>query len=257
MSERSKDYFAQRTTNEMAQHIKVTDLTVQQQLAVTARMLALDGHESGLAGQISARAADSNTFWTLKLGLGFDEANPSDFIRVDDDLNTVEGDGMANPATRFHLWVYRERGDVNAIVHTHPPFTSALSMLEEPLIVAHMDQTPFFNDCAFLAEWPGVPIADDEGRIICEALQDKHTIILAHHGFLTATESVRESCYLAVLLERAARMQLRASAVGKIKPVPDDLAAEAGAFLRQPGIVNGTFEYYIRRTQRHFGDFVT
>jgi len=52
-------------------------------------------------------------------------------------------------------------------------------------------------------------------------------------------------------------MQLRASAVGKIKPVPDDLAAEAGAFLRQPGIVNGTFEYYIRRTQRHFGDFVT
>jgi L-fuculose-phosphate aldolase len=254
--DREKDYFNKRSSKEMAQHLKAREMTIQQQLAVTSRMLSMDGHEAGLAGQITARAEQPNTFWTLRFGLGFDEATPDDFIRVDEDLNTVEGDGMANPATRFHLWVYDSRKDVNSIVHTHPPFTSAMSMLEEPLIVAHMDQTPFHDDCAFLSEWPGLPIADDEGRIITEALGDKHAIILAHHGYLVAGETVAESCYLAVYLERAARMQLRAAAAGKIRPVPGDLAKEAGAYLRKHSIMNATFDYYRRQTELHFGKYL-
>jgi len=254
--DRDKEYFADRSAKEMAQQLKDRDLTVQQRLAVTARMLAMDGHEAGLAGQITARAEQPKTYWTLRFGLGFDEATPGDFIRVDDDLNTVEGQGMANPATRFHLWVYDGRPDVNSIVHTHPPFTSALTMLEEPLVIAHMDQTPFYNDCAFLKEWPGLPIADEEGRIITEALQDKHAIILAHHGYLVAGKSVQEACYLAVYLERAARMQLRASAAGDIRPVPAVLAEEAGAYLRKTSIVDATFSYYSRQTERHFGKYL-
>jgi L-fuculose-phosphate aldolase len=256
MEQRPKEYFDQRVTREMSQHLGGRDLSVTEQLAVTARKLSLDGHEAGLAGQITARAEVPGRYWTLPLGLGYDEATPSNFIQVDDDLNTVAGDGMANPATRFHTWVYRARTDVNSIVHTHPPYTSALSMLEEPLVIAHMDQTPLFDDCAFLAEWPGLPIADDEGRIITEALGGKHAIVLAHHGYLTAGGTVAETCYLAVYLERAARMQLRASAAGTIKPVPEDLAAEAGAFLRKASIVDGTFAYWTRQTERHFGTYL-
>ena len=41
-----------------------------------------------------------------------DEATPDDFIEVDQDLITLSGEGMANPATRFHLWVYKARADV-------------------------------------------------------------------------------------------------------------------------------------------------
>ncbi len=253
MSLRDKSYFDQRSTQEMARHLKAADLSIKQQLTVTARMMAMEGHEAGLAGQITARAEQPGTFWTLRFGLGFDEATPAEFIRVDGDLNTVEGEGMANPATRFHLWVYNARPDVNAIMHTHPPYISALSTLEEPLIVAHMDQTPFTDDCVFLKQWPGVPIADIEGKIISEALGDKSTIILAHHGYLTATATVAEGCYLSVYLERAVRMQLRAAAVGKIQPVPQDLAKEAGAYLRKASIVNATFAYFARQVSRHFG----
>jgi L-fuculose-phosphate aldolase len=53
----------------------------------------------------------------LRFGLGFDEATPVDFIEVNADLNTVKADGMANPATRFHLWVYEARPEVSAMVH--------------------------------------------------------------------------------------------------------------------------------------------
>src|SRR5205807_37628 len=120
---------------------------------------------------------------------------------VDDDLNPVRGTWtMANPATRFHLWVYRHRPDVRAIVHTHPPAASALCMLGEDLVVAHMDQTPFADDLAYLREWPGLPIGDGEGRAIADALGGKRSLLLASHGLLTAGRSVEEAVVLAVWL---------------------------------------------------------
>ena len=69
------------------------------------------------------------TYWMLSFGLGFDEAQASNMVLVDDDLNLLEGDGMVNPSNRFHLWIYRHRPDVNAIIHTHPPYCSALSIV--------------------------------------------------------------------------------------------------------------------------------
>ena len=67
-------------------------------LAYASQILAMTGQEAGLAGQISTRSERPNAYWTLRFGLGFDEATPGDFIEVDQDLTTLSGEGMANPA---------------------------------------------------------------------------------------------------------------------------------------------------------------
>ena len=104
----------------------------------------------------------------------------------------------------------------------------------------------FHDDCGYLAEWPGVPTSDDEGRLIANAIGDKRSILLSNHGYLTAGKSIEEATYLAVFFERAARMQLTAEAVGPIKPIAAAAAQEAHDFLIQPGIVNGTFDTWAR-----------
>ena len=250
MGSREKTYFDQRATREMAEHLKPADRPLKEKLRYACNILAMTGQEAGLAGQVSVRSDREGAYWTLRFGLGFDEARADDFIEVDGDLNTLSGKGMANPATRFHLWVYRARPDVQCILHTHSPYVCALAATAQPLVVAQMDMTPFHDDCAFLAEWPGVPIADQEGEIISAALGDKRAIILAHHGQLVAGCSVEEATYLAVYLERAARMQVRASRLGPLKPVPGDLAKEAHDYLLKPSIVNSTFDYWSRQVDR-------
>ena len=90
------------------------------------------GHGSGLAGQVTARGEKPGTMWTGRFGPDLEEFRSSNFLLVDEDLNVLEGEGMVNPANRFHLWIYRVRPDVNSIVHTHPPNVSALSMLGSP-----------------------------------------------------------------------------------------------------------------------------
>lgn len=247
---REKTYFDSRATQEMREHLRPVERNVCESLAYTCQILAATGQEAGLAGQISARSNTPGAYWTLRFGLGFDEATPDDFIEVGPDLETLSGTGMANPATRFHLWVYKARPDVNSIIHTHSPWVSALVAARQPLVIAQMDMTPFHNDCAFLGEWPGVPIADQEGVLISEALGDKRSIILAHHGYLTAGATVEEATYLSVYLERAARMQTRARVYGEIKPVPDHLAQEAHDYLLKPAIVKGTFDYWCRQVDK-------
>jgi L-fuculose-phosphate aldolase len=227
--------------------------TDRQKVAATCRALFDAGHDSGLAGQISARQAHG-TFLTQRLGLGFDEITDANLLLVDEDLNVLLGDGMANPANRFHSWIYRARPDVECIVHTHPLHAAALSMLEVPLQVAQMDVAPLYNDCAFLGEWPGVPVGNSEGAIISAALGQKRAMLLAHHGQLVVGSSIEEACTLAHLVERAAQLQLLAMAAGEIKPLPADLAKEAHDWTLLPKRVEANFDYYARRVLRRHPD---
>jgi len=223
-----------------------------------AWILADEGHESGLAGQLTARGPEPGTFWTLPLGLAFDEAEDEAWLLIDDTLAVRAGRGSygirePNPATRFHLWVYRARADVHAIVHTHPPAASALAAAEVPLIVAHMDATPLYDDIAFMPDWPGLPTADREGELIAAGLADKHAILLAHHGMLAAGRSVAEATFLGVFIERMARLQLDAAKVGGARPIDAGEALRARAFLRTDRIMNITFAAWARRAERRRG----
>ncbi len=220
-----------------------------------AWILADEGHESGLAGQLTARGPRADTFWTLPLGLAFEEAEERSWLLIDDALEVLDGDGShgirePNPATRFHLWVYRARADVRAIAHTHPPAASALAAAAVPLIVAHMDATPLFDDVAFLEDWPGLPTADREGELIAAGLGARHALLLAHHGLLTAGRSVQEAAFLAVFMERMARQQIDAAAVGGAKPIDAGEARRARDFLRSDRIMGLTFDAWARRAER-------
>ena len=224
-------------------------------LTRSAWILADEGHESGLAGQLTARGPRPETFWTLPLGLAFDEAEEASWLLIDDALEVLDGKGSygirePNPATRFHLWVYRSRPDVSSIVHTHPPAASALAAAGQPLIVAHMDATPLFDDTAFLPEWPGLPTADREGELISAGLAGKHALLLAHHGLLAAGRSVQEATFLAVFMERMARQQIDAAKVGGSKPIDAGEARRARDFLRTDRIMNLTFDAWSRRAER-------
>jgi len=240
-----KQDFIDRVNREMAQDLPALKGTTPELLATCCRILAAEGHESGLAGQVTARAEKPGTWWTLEFGYGFDEATTNRMVLVDEDLKPLSG-GRPNPGVRFHVWVYNKRPDVQAIVHTHAPHASALAATGTPLKTIHMDSA-MLHGTAHLPDWPGVPVADDEGRIISGALGSAKTILLANHGLLAAGASVEEATYLAVFFERAARMQLLAMAAGGFKEVKPELAEEARDFLLQPSIVRGTFAYWARK----------
>lgn len=260
MSERSDSEFFARGGEEIARHLDrdmnaslvASTFTPRQNLALACRILADEGHARTLAGQITVRADLAGTYWTTNFAAGLADTIAGSLVRVDSEMRLVEGAGMANPAVRFHLWIYAARPEVNCIVHTHPPYSSALSMTGKPLRVAHMDAMALYEDCALLERWPGVPLANEEGRLISEGLGPKRSVLLAHHGLLTTGSSLEEAVYLAVLFEQAAQLQVLAGLVGEIRDVPRDLALNARDFLLKESVIKGTFHYWARRVaQKH------
>jgi len=252
-----KDELIARAQAEMQRQFDTPQWTLRERLALTCRILFDGGHDSGLAGQITARADAPDRYFTQRLGLGFDEITASNLLLVDEDLRVQEGGGMPNPANRFHSWIYRARPDVNCIIHTHPLHVASLSMLEVPLEVSHMDNCPLYGDVAFLKNWPGVPVGNEEGEIISKALGSKRAILLSHHGMLIAAGSVEEACVLALQFERAARMQLLAMAAGKIQPIPPELGREAHDWILTPKRSQVGFSYYARRALRAHPDVLS
>lgn len=242
-----KATIVQRELGRIERDVPFEPLATRDAVAATCRILFAFGHDSGLSGQITARAEEPGTYWTQRLGLGFEEIRSDNLLLVDEHLQVLQGRGMPNPANRFHSWLYRARPDARCIVHTHSPHVSALSMLEVPLQVAHMDTCLLYDQCAFLPHWPGIPVGNEEGEIIASALGQKKAVLLAHHGLVVVGSSVEEACVLGVMFERAARLQLMAMAAGEIRPIEPALGREAQAWLSGTKRIGATFAYYARR----------
>jgi len=251
-----KAEFDARASAEMQEHLLKPAWNIRQTLALSCRMLAREEHGSALAGQITARGETPGTMWTARFGLGLEEIKASDFLLVDDDLQVIEGEGMPNPSNRFHLWIYRKRPDVRSIMHTHPPYVSALSMIGVPLKAAHMDTAMFYDDCAYLDHWPGPPIGDEEGELISTALGDKRSILLAHHGQLCACSTVEEAAVLSLFIERAARLQLLAMAAGTVRDLEPGPAKQAHDYRLKPESLGATFHYFARQVLRTAPDCI-
>ena len=245
--EESEESIRARVRRDLKAGLERHGFDLHEKIVLSARKLADDGHAGYLAGQVTVRTED-DTFWTTAFARNLGEVRRQDLVRFDRDMAVVEGESIPNPAVRFHLWVYDRRPDVGAIVHTHPPFASALSMTGERLAVAHMDAMMFFDNCSFLPEWPGLPVGNEEGEIISEALGDKGAAILAHHGIITVGKSIEEALYLAISLENAARLHMRARSLGEIRRVREELGPEARDFLLSKEIVHTTFDAWARMT---------
>ena len=253
---KTKEELMLSAESDMQKLIQDIGLTEREKLAVTCRILFDKGHDSGLAGQITCRGDQPNTFLTQRFGLGFDEITAQNLIDVDEDLKPLNGEGMANPANRFHTWIYKEHPEVNCIVHTHPTYVAALSMLEVPLVISQMDTCGLYNDCSFVANWPGVPVGNEEGVLISEALGNNRAVFLAHHGQLVTGNNIEEACNLAILIEQAAKLQLLAMAAGEIKPLPHDLAQEAHDWVSTDKRNRVNFAYYARQALKNHQDCI-
>ena len=118
----NKHDLMQHAQQDMQKWMSDLDLTDRQKLALTCRILFDHGHDAGLAGQITCRSENKETFITQRFGLGFDEITASNLLEVNQDLEPINQEGMANPANRFHTWIYKEHPEVNCIIHTHPTY---------------------------------------------------------------------------------------------------------------------------------------
>jgi len=150
-------------------------------------------------------------------GMLFRELTASSLIVCDLDGNVVRGKGeLRKVAFHIHARVHLGNADAACIVHVHPQYLTALSLLEDTeLQLAHHNNL-MLNDRIVYDRKGLTPVDDhDEGDRIARALAGKSVMVMAHHGVTVIGRTVHEAfdeCYIA---ERAAMYQITALSTGR------------------------------------------
>lgn len=157
-------------------------------------------------GNISCRTADGG-FWVTPSGVSKGFMTEEMLVKVDAEGNILEKNTELGISSEInlHLAVYRNRPDVNAVVHAHPPLSTAFACarmdLDQPVVneaVLNLGEVP----CAPFA-LPGTP---ELAESIIPYLKGHAAVLLANHGTVTWGDSMERAYFRLETLEYYAKM---------------------------------------------------
>jgi ribulose-5-phosphate 4-epimerase/fuculose-1-phosphate aldolase len=188
------------------------DLTAAFRLAVR-----FDFHE-GTCNHFSLALSDRDGRYLINpFGRHFAELRPSDLVIVDTAGAVLEGAGTVEATGFFiHSRLHRARAEAACVLHTHMPYTTALTMIEggrlEP---CHQNALRFHDRIAYDDQYNGLALDDAEGDRMVACLGDRRVLFLANHGVIVTGRNVAEAFDDLYYLERAAEAQILAMSTGR------------------------------------------
>jgi L-ribulose-5-phosphate 4-epimerase len=170
------------------------------------RLIALSG------GNVSLRTKKGHVLVTPS-GMIYDSMIPEDVLVIDIDGNTIEGTRKVSVDTEALLYILKNMPEVNAVIHTHQVFASAVGLVEDELPAA---VTTLPNAC--LGPVNVAPYSSaaslEMGINTVKYIGNRRAVILKNHGVITIGGTLKEALYSAVYLEDAAQTYIMAKAIG-------------------------------------------
>ena len=197
-------------------------LEQKKEVLVTARKMLGYGLVVGTSGNVSLRLPPEEGRELMAItpsSRHYDQLRADDIQIVDFEAEPVEGNLPPSIETRLHIAIYKARKDINAIVHTHSTFASAIAVagLDIPAILE--DQVALIGGEIKLAR--SAPSGSEDQMItIVAALGDRNAALLANHGAVALGRTPREAFTVCQLIEKTAKVYYLALSLGKVNPLP-------------------------------------
>ena len=185
------------------------------------RAMNAAGANSGAAGNVSARCGEAMLI--TPASVPYDLLRPEMIALMP--LNGEYGawSGPLKPSTewRFHLDIMRARPDVGAIVHSHPPYCTALATLNRPILAAHYMIAQFGGPMIECTRY--APFGTKElSELAVAGLGEQHAVLLGNHGAIAVGPDLDVALHRARALEALAQVYYLAISVGRPAILSDE-----------------------------------
>ena len=170
-------------------------------------------------GNISARDPRSGWIYLTPSGMDYSKINEADVVVCDPDGNILEGHRKPTIEKDLHLEIYKRRDDVNAIVHTHPIYSTVFSCMGEdiPPIIDEAAQV-LMGECR-RADY-ALPGTAELAENCVKALGDTAmSCLLQSHGAVCVGKDMDNAFKVSKVLEMTAEIYYRIRATGGT-PIP-------------------------------------
>jgi L-fuculose-phosphate aldolase len=192
-------------------------MSLEQTLRVAMVEIGRRLHERGYVasndGNLSARLDDRRLLATPKsVSKGF--MTPEMMVVTDLDGHKLAGDRDPSSELLMHLAVYRNRPEINAVVHAHPPVATGFAVAGIPLTRAVLAEVVTTLGSIPIADY-GTPSTRELADEVQKYITAHDGLLLANHGALTIGGDLSGAYYKMETIEHFARISLVARLLGR------------------------------------------
>ena len=222
---------------------------IRAELAASVRMLEYLGLID-FSGHVSCRVPETDNLYINSWGASRCNLGPQDIVLANLDGESLEQDAIVPSEIYIHTEVYRNRPDIRAVAHLHPPVTTAVG-------IAGKTYMPVMHHGAIFAS--GVPVHDDcghvnskeKGEALAKTLAGHRAMIMRGHGAVVVAESIRGVFFGSVYLEDNAKKLADAYKIGAPSYLrADELAAGEGIWRQNQ--FDKVWRYYKEKSGINF-----
>ena len=189
--------------------MKLTE--IKKELIKYGKMAGQKNLTPGISGNMSARYGDKILITTS--GSANQYLENDELVLIDYMGNLVKGNKKPSSEKMLHIEYYKQRSDINYILHMHSPYLSTFAACKKALDEPIMPENIFYFGEIPLAEY-GLPGSDDLVDKTAKYFKNYNVILMANHGMISAGKTIKEAYLNLELAESYAQVVLQTKLLG-------------------------------------------
>ncbi|WP_162524313.1 class II aldolase/adducin family protein [Halobellus captivus] len=220
-------------------------MTPEELVATANRLLYMEGL-ADTAGHASVRSpTDDNVVYINPFSVSRGEIRPKDVVKITLDNEPVDPDAPDPVAeAEIHTAVYRNRPEINAVLHTHPPIATLFSISGTDLVAA-FTRGAIFDRPVPVYNRPDLLTTREEGELMMEAMGERDELLIKAHGAVVAGEDLKRAFTRTMYLEINAYHQLYASILGNANTLTPEEAERITETTWRQRSIDKVWNHYV------------
>jgi L-fuculose-phosphate aldolase len=185
--------------------------SLREEIVAHGLKLTPSGLSQGTSGNLSVRFG--NGFLVTPSGMPYGEITPDDVVHV-----AMDGyyEHVRRPSSewRFHRDIYAARPDVHAVVHAHPPYSTALAICQKEIPAIHYMIAISGGDSIRCSDYYTYGTQELSDAVV-RALENRTACLMANHGMIATGANMEQAMWRAVEVETLARQYTLALQIGQ------------------------------------------
>ncbi len=175
----------------------------------------------GTWGNLSVRDPETGYIYVTPSGMDYGTCCCDDIVVYDKDGKHIEGHRKPTIEKDLHILIYQNRPDVNAIVHTHPMYSTVFAVTEQEIPAVTEEFAQIIGKKVICAKY-ALPCSYELAENVVEGLGDRNAVLLVSHGSLSVGDSMEAAFKISDVLEKAAQIIIMSKIIGTPRIIPDD-----------------------------------
>jgi ribulose-5-phosphate 4-epimerase/fuculose-1-phosphate aldolase len=206
----------------------------KKQIVETAQALVQKGYLMATGGNLSLRISGENAFAITPSNYDYFKMTPEDVCVLDFGLHRLEGHLKPSVESAMHGAIYQVRPDVNAVIHTHQAYVSALTLIKAPIPALFDEQARFLGRRVEIIPYAPSGSGFLKNAVAKHVKNHNNAFMMQNHGALVFGHDMERAVHNVEILEKCALAYLLAiCSERKISKIP--LAVREVAFAKLRG----------------------